>query len=123
MIKNLNLIEQTSQVYGLFYRVNGNMSWVNFENDSIAWNGNACPSRSGLIGTLGGNGDHCEFTNIALLGGRDRFGAIGESMGSLTDMKLTNLYVESDGTWVGGLTGYLRGDLMNIVGIRGSGPL
>lgn len=29
-------------------------------------------------------------------------------------MKLTNLYVESDGTWVGGLTGYLRGDLMNI---------
>lgn len=114
VIKNLNLIEQTSQVYGLFYRVNGNMSWVNFENDSIAWNGNACPSRSGLIGTLGGNGDHCEFTNIALLGGRDRFGAIGESMGSLTDMKLTNLYVESDGTWVGGLTGYLRGDLMNI---------
>ena len=113
IIKNLTLIKQPSQVYGLFQRVNGSMSWLDFENINIGWVKN-CPTRSGIIGTLGGDAEYCNFTDIVLTGGRDRFGMIGESYGSLTHMKLVNLYVESDASYAGGLCGYLRGDLMYI---------
>lgn len=114
MITNLNL-EATNAVYGLFRNIGGSVTDLNFENNAIRWKtSNRAADYSGLLGQVAGGMSDCTFTNTILTGGGNWFGIMATCDGTIKNVKAVNSFIESDGSYVGGLVGLLRGDLVKV---------
>ena len=109
---DMNVDNATS---GLFRNIGGSVTDLIFENNSIRWKSkNRASDNSGLLGQVAGGMKDCTFTNTTLTGGGGFFGIMAVCDGNIENVTVTNSYVESDGNYVGGLAGYLRGDLINV---------
>ena len=113
-IHNLDMsVDNTTS--GLFRNIGGSVTDLTFMNNTIRWKTkNRASDNSGLLGQVAGGMKNCTFTNTILTGGGNFFGIMAVCDGNIEDVTVTNSYVEADAGYVGGLSGYLRGDLINV---------
>ncbi|MCD8198414.1 MAG: hypothetical protein LUE24_14850 [Lachnospiraceae bacterium] len=117
-VTNLKETALTTTTYGLFKTISGSLTGVDFSDCTLWWASSVGPSNADLVGTLSGGMTDCEFSNITLARGASYFGVVGNGSGVFKNITLSNVSVDTDGSYAGGLVGALHGDL---VGVTGSG--
>ncbi len=90
-----------------------NLNFVDLKLSSSVDNGpDKDPTRyggdmKGVIAQLQGNMKHVTFRNIVIDGGSSGYvGCVGRTYGTLEDIRMENIWVETNGSYVGGLVGY-----------------
>lgn len=114
---NGSLIRMGNYIAGLFGEVTSTFSGVDFANNSLSWYWST-PGRAGLIGSVLGQLDNCNFYNNFIRCAGNNTGMIGNAGNGLRDIVVVNSHVESsNSSYTGGLAGKAYGDLENVQAI------